>query len=137
MQNEDFFLAPLKPFWDGHNMRIAGVMLIGVVLMILSSRVSEAQVPHVRWAQQGISSNNLSGAGIALDETGNIFAIGEFYESVRIGLVTLDSRQGTNLFLAKYAPSGKPLWAIKAGGTNSFSGVSPKKCVATDQLGNA
>ena len=108
---------------------------LGIIALFISASFCCAQTPPVRWVQQAISTNSLSGSGVTLDGFGNSYVVGSLYKTARFGVVTLDSGAGVNLSLVKYDSAGKPLWAVKAGGTNSNSSTSAKS-VASDGLGN-
>lgn len=56
---------------------------------------------------------------IAADGEGNIILAGGFEEPYTIGDTTLTSAGGRDVFIAKFDPAGKFLWAISAGGAGS------------------
>ena len=53
-----------------------------------------------------------SGRDIALDQNGNLFVAGIFKDSIRIGNDLLVNNGNDDFFIAKYDPSGNPLWAV-------------------------
>jgi hypothetical protein len=55
---------------------------------------------------------------IFVDNTGNIYVTGIFYDSVIFGNITLSSSGINDIFIAKYNSLGVIQWAKKAGGVN-------------------
>lgn len=72
------------------------------------------------------------GNNLAVDGEGNIILAGGFIEPYTIGGKTLTSAGGRDVFIAKFDPSGKFLWAISAGG----AGSEYMHQVAVDGAGN-
>lgn len=58
----------------------------------------------------------------SLDEFGNIYITGYFKDTITIGSIQLISSGSSDIFIAKYSPSGSVLWAKKAGGANEDFG---------------
>src|SRR5262245_51156630 len=98
--------------------RTARLIIFSAGFFAISTATCVAQVPTVRWVQQGVSTNPLSGFGAALDRDGNIYVTGSLYGKANFGAVTLDSGVGLGLSITKYDLSGNVLWATNAGGTN-------------------
>jgi outer membrane protein OmpA-like peptidoglycan-associated protein len=69
---------------------------------------------------------------VTTDVQGNVYTTGSFKGNVKIGTVNLISAGGLDIFVAKYNPSGKCLWASRAGGAENDIAVS----VAVDKAGN-
>jgi Beta-propeller repeat len=103
----------------------------GIAFVAVLTICCHAQTPLVSWVQQSISSNNVSGMGIALDGFGNTYAVGNFNQTTTFGSVTINGAGG---FLTKYDSFGNVIWATQAGGTD---GSYYNKGVATDGAGNA
>ena len=82
-----------------------------------------AQTQTWQWAKQGSTGTaNDDGSDIAMDASGYIYVVGQFYSSsITLGTFTLTNSGagGYDIFIAKYDPSGTVLWANKAGGTNN------------------
>jgi len=85
------------------------------------------------WAKTGCSSG--VGEGVATDQTGNVYATGQYINPTNFGSGTLKSKPVTNpvldLFLVKYNSSGSFQWVQYAGGTSTLS-----QDAATDNTGN-
>ena len=89
------------------------------------------------WATRAGGTSVTTGIGIATDVAGNTVVTGAFKSTTTFGAgepdeTTLSDAGGGDLFLARYAPEGTLLWATRAGGTGSDSGVG----IATDAGGN-
>lgn len=87
------------------------------------------------WAKRDGGTDEDGANSIKADISGNIFVAGYFCSSsVVFGTTTL-TNAGTggtsDIFLAKYDPSGNVVWAISAGGTN-YEGAA---CVTTNASG--
>jgi Beta-propeller repeat len=72
------------------------------------------------------------GLAVAADGAGNMLIAGAFSASITFGAITLNGPGATNVFAAKLAPDGTPIWAkVFGSGTN----VSARG-VAVDPQGN-
>jgi hypothetical protein len=93
----------------------------------------------IQWARRAGSSllsdpwRGETGRGIAVDQNDNIFVTGVFEDIATFGTVNLTSAGYEDSFLAKYNPDGTVLWARRAGGTGSDTGIA----VAVDGSGNS
>jgi hypothetical protein len=81
------------------------------------------------WAKQAGGTEFEIAFGIALDGSGNSTLTGRFRGSALFGdaeanETTLVSTGNDDVFVAKYDPSGQLVWATRAGGTSSDSGVA-------------
>lgn len=96
---------------------------------------------NLLWARSAGGTNNDYSYGIAIDGLGNAYIAGYFgynpgppsVSTATFGTTTLTSAGRSDVFIAKYAPSGNLLWAKRAGGTSNDYGNG----VAVDGLGNA
>jgi len=92
------------------------------------------------WLQKAGGSGTDAGIAVAADEAGNAFVTGYFAGTVRFGAIKLQAsetaqsrgRAPADMFVAKYDPRGKVLWAQQAGGERLDQGYG----VATDGEGN-
>jgi hypothetical protein len=87
---------------------------------------------YLSWAVQAGGSFNDEGRGIALDNSGNIFLTGYFYDTATFGTHTITSFGNQDIFVSKLDNDGNWLWCAGAGGTSMDMGNS----VATDIQGN-
>ncbi|GAB3304097.1 hypothetical protein GCM10027348_32640 [Hymenobacter tenuis] len=108
--------------------------------MLLSYLNASAQA-NWHWLQKlNSAGTNVRANSIATDKSGNSFITGQFSGTVSFGRTTLTSRGDNDLFLVKYNPGGKVMWASQIGrGPNpqpyrnySASGAD----VAVDAAGN-
>ena len=76
------------------------------------------------WANQAGGTNCDYGHGIAVDDNGNSYIIGNFLESANFGITTLTSSGYYDIFVAKLDINGNWLWAKQAGGTSYDFGNS-------------
>jgi hypothetical protein len=84
------------------------------------------------WAKDIGGAATDMGEAVATDASGNIFVAGSFSGSVNFGGGTLISAGGTDIFVAKYSPSGTYIWAKRFGGT--LDDVA--RAVAVDKFGD-
>jgi len=88
----------------------------------------------LEWAQFFEGSGTEQGDGVTFDASGNIYLAGEFTGSINLGgQAILPSNGNTDIFLAKYAPSGTHLWSKNVGGTGD---EAPARALAVDAAGN-
>ena len=66
------------------------------------------------WGVTGVSSANSFGSGVAIGPNGSIYITGTVDGSVTFGSISTSNPDG--MFVAKFSPSGQPLWA-KTGGS--------------------
>ena len=77
------------------------------------------------------------GHGVALDDSGNVIVVGDFSDTISFGgKVKLQSIGAYDMFIAKYTPTGKVLWAVSAGGTYVGPGADTANGVATGLSGD-
>ncbi len=76
------------------------------------------------WAQQAgdvppiqNQPNSVIASSIAVDAKGNSYITGHYFEAANFGAIQfISTGESLNVFIAKYDPSGKVLWAKKEGG---------------------
>src|SRR5690606_38844268 len=87
----------------------------------------------VLWARRGGGAEADYARGVAVDGTGEAYVTGAFKATATFGTFDLTSGGGTDVVLAKYAPSGDVLRAIRGGGSGDDQGYD----VAVDASGAA
>lgn len=85
------------------------------------------------WANKASSSYN-EGKDIAVDDSGNVFVTGIFFNtSISFGSITLLNTGNNDVFVVKYNAAGNVIWAKSGGGSGNDYGYS----IAADKNGNA
>ena len=105
-----------------------------IVLLFFFTGQAYAQAPAWLWALQAGGSDADHIIALTTDAQGNIYATGSFMSTeIILGDYTL-TNQGTNfnVFIAKFDPEGKVLWAHSAGGHTRDVGSD----VVVDKEGN-
>lgn len=69
----------------------------------------------VQWAELFGDGADQFVSGIATDSSGNIYITGSFAGSIAFGTKNLISSGGTDIFLLKLNPNGKPIWSEQFG----------------------
>jgi len=83
---------------------------------------------NVLWAKQGSGYGSAMGNAVTVDNFGNAYITGEFYDTVRFGKYTLTDTKKINkdFFIVKYDPKGNVIWAKSASimDTNGWIGYA-------------
>ena len=87
---------------------------------------------NILWAKGAGGGSNDEGYSVSTDSSGNIYVAGYFTQPSNFGAIKLISKGISDMFLAKYDPSGNILWAKNAGG----NGDDRANAVKTDASGN-
>jgi len=90
---------------------------------------------NLLWAQRTGGGNSDESKAITTDHVGNIYITGFSQSStITFGNTTLTKvgEDYADIFVAKYNPSGKVLWAKSFGGSNYEEG----ECIIVDATGN-
>jgi len=85
-----------------------------------------------RWSRAIGSVGYDAGTGVATDNKGNVYASGQFYNSVDFGGETVSSLGGSDTYVASYSPGGSLRWVRTHGSTGHELGGG----IDADQLGN-
>ena len=85
------------------------------------------------WATKAGGTSYAVGKAIAIDEIGNSYITGYFYETATFGSYSLTSSGEQDIFVAKMGATGNWLWATKAGGNSHDGGYG----ITTDDAGNS
>jgi len=84
------------------------------------------------WTKAFSAVDEQLGTDVAVDPSGNVIVAGYFKGTVAFGATTLTNTTGYSAFVAKFDPSGNPLWAASHTiGTSAYDSH-----VATDKDGN-
>lgn len=91
---------------------------------------------NIVWAKSGGGDFGIhNGFGIACDTEGNTFVTGDFFGHLLIDGNVIDAGDPEQkMFIAKYSPSGKTLWA-KEIGSGGYYGIAAALCL--DKNGNS
>lgn len=84
------------------------------------------------WAASGGSTFDDEGLAVAVDGSGNAILTGPFAGMASFGSQSITAADSTDVFMAKYGPSGGLAWVQSAGGTGQDAGLD----VASDGSGN-
>ena len=87
---------------------------------------------NLLWAQQAGGVSDILANDIAVDNAGNCFIIGDFYDTASFGDKTVYSTYAQDVFTAKYDADGNALWAVSCGSISSDIGQG----IAVDDAGN-
>jgi hypothetical protein len=74
------------------------------------------------WSQRFGSTSSDNAKGVAVDSLGNVIVTGQFVGTVGFGGASLQSAGSTDVFVAKYSPSGVHLWSRRGGGSQGDGG---------------
>jgi hypothetical protein len=69
------------------------------------------------WSRQVSSSGGNRATAVTVDSSNNIVVVGTFFGAMDFGAGALNSAGNSDLFLAKFSPSGTLLWAKRFGGS--------------------
>ncbi len=84
------------------------------------------------WAKNYGSSSSDYGYSIAVDPLGNSYVTGRFYSTIKLGSVTLTSKGGGDIFVAKWDKDGTVVWAGSTGSPSTEEGEG----IAIDKANN-
>lgn len=103
------------------------------ILLIIMALPMAARGQGWEWARSGGGLPELDGArGAAVDGVGNYYVTGYFSGNATISGTSLESRGGTDVFIASYTPDGTPRWVKRAGSARDDYGMA----ITVDQGGN-
>jgi len=89
------------------------------------------------WAKSAESTSDDRGVGLAVDSISNVFITGYFGSQIQFGGgerndTTIVNSGSSDLFIAKFSPSGEFIWVTAAGGSEWEQG----KDIQVDKVGN-
>ena len=85
-----------------------------------------SQIPEWSWVSNAGSSGADHGSDVCIDDQGNTYITGYFYNTCLFGSVSLISSGNSDVYIAKLDPNGDFLWACKAGGPSTDYGYGIK-----------
>lgn len=104
-----------------------------IIAMLIAFSASQAQEAVWQWAKSAGGIGNDVFNAVGRDASGsNIFVAGRFSNSMVLGPSALISAGGTDVVLARYHPSGAPIWSLRFGGPGNDAAMS----LAVDAGGN-
>ncbi len=84
------------------------LIIVPFLLMVLLSNAQSWE-----WVRTGDSENTEYSDNICVDNSGNVFVMGQSETKVSFGSITLTSEKARFGYLTKYSSNGDVLWAIK------------------------
>lgn len=93
-------------------MKISGYLILVVFFLSACNPLKD----NWEWVNQGGSQNYDGARDIVMDVSGNIYVTGRFQGSALFDKTKLEGAGDDEIFLIKYDPSGKLVWAKRAGG---------------------
>lgn len=101
--------------------------------LLCTFSLSTAQEATWQWAKSTGSSGKDAFTAVGRNSTGDfIFTAGYFSNSMILGPSVLTSAGGTDVIVARYHPTGAPIWSLRFGGTGNDAATS----LAIDGGGN-
>jgi len=85
-----------------------------------------------RWSKVFAAVGEDKGESIAVDNSGNVFVTGSFFQTVDLGGGVVAGKGGLDIFVASFTSSGAHRWSNGFGGTSHDQGTD----VAVDRSGN-
>jgi hypothetical protein len=108
------------------------IFLLILLLTVLGLGVVFAQGTDFHWAKSAGGVGWDAGVAVSTDASGNIYVTGYFEGTASFDSTDVTSAGGTDIFIAKYTPSGDLRWVNRAGGIN-FVGVTD---IVVDNFGS-
>jgi hypothetical protein len=78
------------------------------------------------WAERFGDNTSETGRAVTVDAAGNIYIVGDFGGTMKFGSTAPLIASGTDIFVAKLDPAGKPVWAkqLGAGGAHRADSIA-------------
>lgn len=114
------------------SLKLTLTALVGFFSLFSTSIFSQGS-PNFEWATKAGGNKFDDGRAIAVDNQGNSYVTGSFYDTATFGSTTLTSSGYDDIFIAKLDANGNYLWAKKAGGSSNDVG----RDIAIDNQGNS
>jgi len=107
-----------------------------LVTILLGSICTSAFSQQWQIAKTISGPNNDYVSGIAADDAGNFYVVGEFQSALHLDTVTLTGSSNWNVYLAKYSPSGGILWAKAIAQTTDITSDVFSRALVIDKTGS-
>jgi len=78
----------------------------------------------VDWLRRGGSTGNDQGNSVVVDNHGNIYVAGSFFNTMEVWTIDAVSAGSSDPFLAKFDADGRPQWVQRGGGSGLDEGVT-------------
>ncbi|MDP2090848.1 MAG: SBBP repeat-containing protein [Candidatus Gracilibacteria bacterium] len=75
------------------------------------------------WGKQSVSGQSESGKSVKVDDNGNVFIFGEYYDPVTVFGHSLTTFGSNDIFLIKLDSNGNLTWGKRAGGTGGENAI--------------
>jgi hypothetical protein len=85
------------------------------------------------WVRQAGGIGYDEGRGVATDAAGNVYITGLYQNTASFGSFNVNSAGFSDVYIAKYDPSGNVVWVVSAGGSD----YDEAHAIAVDPVGNA
>lgn len=98
------------------------------------SMTPSATDENFNWVRQGGGPGTLDNCARAVccDKNGNVYATGEFYNTITLGNTVYTSAGNSDIFIARYTSAGALVWSRRVGGIGYDSGFG----IECDTFGN-
>lgn len=108
------------------------MMKMRCFFLIMLFCTSQTAIAQWQWAAIGNNVGDAFCTDVTVDVANNIYVTGTYSTSLSLGSTILNSLGMTDIFVAKYNPSGQLLWAKTMGGFTADIGGG----IITDNAGN-
>ena len=96
--------------------RMKRILIYAALVALFATNQGNGQ--SYEWAKHLEGNRNDYADAIATDRLGAVYVAGSFRNSISIGGFTVTSHGGMDIFIAKFAANGDPLWVKSAGGSS-------------------
>ncbi|MCC6844856.1 MAG: immunoglobulin domain-containing protein [Bacteroidetes bacterium] len=128
-------MPTLTSSYSAPNSRVRQILraMTVIVTALIAFSAGQAQEAVWQWAKSAGGTGKDAFTTVGRDASGgNVFVAGYFSNSMVLGPSALISAGGTDVVLARYHPSGAPIWSLRFGGPGNDAAMS----LAVDAGGN-
>ncbi|UCG51024.1 MAG: T9SS type A sorting domain-containing protein [Candidatus Latescibacterota bacterium] len=112
-------------------MLLRGCFLVVTCLLLTIHYARAEEMAHL-WSQRFGDVASQAATSVAVDGSGHVVIVGDFYSTVDFGGGLLVSGGSTDIFVARFDPTGDHTWSQRFGDTDIQYGLA----VTTDSSGN-